>query len=195
MKEIVFRTWNLDLFCGLYESYLYNSDTDYYLSELLNDGQNCDISYSWDDFKNVAGESCVSSILNELYNHNVIRDIDYIGIDSPRYYNFDTDRVVMKVHYNFISLIKYCKYKHSENFKKYLKDNFTSYSGFISFITHSFTEFFSKDYFYNELEKCIQVMLEFYLVNEINLGSHMNNMYDDCQEWLLNNVRFLEKQI
>lgn len=189
---IDFALRNIKLFCGLYESPLYNSETDYHLAMCLNEGEACNIEYDWGSFKETSGRGCVDSLNNELYSHDVITNIKYIDMISPKYHNYDTDRVVVECSYNFISLVKYCKHKHTQEFKQYLKNNFTSCDGFISSTTNSIDEFFSKDYFYNKPEECIQAMIEFYLTKEINLESHMYNMHNSCQEWLIDNTTVLQ---
>ena len=176
------------IFCGLYESTLYNSDTDYYLAESLGGSLGDEVEYDFNAFKQVAGKACVDSLERELYSHDVIIDMSYAGINSPKYYNYDTDRVLINVDYNFIALVKYCRHTHADKFNQYLKDSFTSYSGYISFVPNSMIEFFSKDWYESHKDMAVDVMIEFYLINEIDTDNHLQNMYDACQEWLYGNA-------
>ena len=110
MSTITLMNNDQRIFCGLYESTLYNSDTDYYLAEALADDnldlKNAEVDYDFNEFTKATGEACVDSLNDELYSHDVITNMDYVGMHSPRYYNYDTDRVLIDVDYNFIKLVK-----------------------------------------------------------------------------------------
>lgn len=196
MPTARFMNDNLRIFPGLYESVLYNSDTDYYLARLLVEDNSdrvdltsAEVDYDFQEFNQVAGRSCVDSLNNELYSHDVIIDMRYIDISSPTYYNYTTDKVIIDVDYNFIALVKYCRHTNKDKFNQYLKDNYTSYDGFISFIENSIEGFFLRDWFNSNKDMAIQVMIEFYLTNEIDLDAHLNNMNETCEEWLICNAK------
>ena len=66
MSTITLMNNDQRIFCGLYESVLYNSDTDYYLAQYLAednldgiDLKNAEVDYDFNEFKQVAGEACV----------------------------------------------------------------------------------------------------------------------------------------
>ena len=192
MARITLMNNDQRIFCGLYESTLHNSDTDYYLAQYLADDnldgidlKNAEVDYDFNEFTKVAGEACVDSLNQELYAHDVITNMDYVGMHLPRYYNYDTDRVLIDIDYNFIALVKYCRHTNKDKFNQYLKDNYTSYDGYISFVENSVDGFFSKDWFNSHKNMAVQVMIEFYLISEIDLDAHLRNMYEACQEWLI----------
>ena len=188
MTTIRFANDNLEIFPGLYESELYNSDTDYLLAEALGASQGEEVIYDFDEFQTIAGKACVDSLNEKLDSHDVIIDMRYIGIDSPAYYNCTTDKVIIDIDYNFIALVKYCKHTKQKKFNKYLIDNYTSYSGYVSFIENSVDEFFVNSWFNSHKNIAIQVMIEFYLINEVYLDAHLYSMYEACQEWLHSNA-------
>ena len=197
MSTITLMNNDKQIFCGLYESTLYNSDTDYYLAEALADEDTPDkveVDYDFNEFTKVAGEACVDSLNDELYSHDVIIDMNYAGMHSPRYYNYETDKVLIDVDYNFIALVKYCRHTNKDKFNQYLKDNYTSYDGFISFVENSVEGFFEKDWFNSHKNMAVQVMIEFYLTNEIDLDLHLQNMYEACQEWLMCNAELKQAE-
>ena len=197
MSTITLMNNDKQIFCGLYESILYNSDTDYYLAEVLADEDTPDkveVDYDFNEFTKVAGEACVDSLNDELYSHDVIIDMNYAGMHSPRYYNYETDKVLIDVDYNFIALVKYCRHTNKDKFNQYLKDNYTSYDGFISFVENSVEGFFEKDWFNSHKNMAVQVMIEFYLTNEIDLDVHLQNMYEACQEWLICNAELKQAE-
>ena len=201
MNKITLMNNDQRIFCGLYESTLYNSDTDYYLAQFLAednsddiDLNNAEVDYDFNEFKQVAGEACVESLNDELYEHDVITNMDYVGMSSPRYYNYSTDKVLIDVDYNFISLVKYCRHTNKDKFNQYLKNNYTSYDGFISFVENSVEEFFARDWFNSHKNMAIQVMIEFYLTSEIDMDAHLQNMYEACQEWLICNAELKQAE-
>lgn len=191
MAKIQMMIDNLNLFTGLYESVLYNSDTDYYIAENIGGKLGDEVEYNFEKFTDIAGMACVDSLNGELYSDEVITGMEYLGIHSPKYYNYDTDSVIMEIEYNFIKLVKYCKYTNREHFNKYLKDNYTSYSGYTSFVENSINKFFAKNWFNSHKDIAISVMLEFYLCNEINLENHLQNMFETCHNWLLCNAQLV----
>ena len=194
MAKITLMNNDLRIFQGLYESTLYNSDTDYYLAQTLGGSLGDEVDYDFDEFKQVAGKACVNSLEDELYSHDVITNMDYAGMSSPRYYNYDTDRVLIDIDYNFIALVKYCKHTNRDKFNQYLKDNYTSYSGYISFVENSVSKFFLKDWFNSHKNMAVQVMIEFYLSSEIDMDAHLQNMYEACQEWLICNAELKQAE-
>lgn len=194
MAKIQIMIDNLKLFMGLYASVLHDSDTDYYLAESLGGSLGDEVDYDFDEFKNNAGKACVDSLEQELYSHDVITNMDYISIHSPKYYNYDTDALLMEVDYNFIKLVKYCKHTNCEKFNQYLKDNYTSCDGYISFIENNVNDFFLKDWFFSHRNMAVDVMIEFYLTQEIDLDAHMENMYEACQEWLCTNAKLVQAE-
>ena len=197
MSTITLMNNDQRIFCGLYESTLYNSDTDYYLAQYLADEDtpdNVEVDYDFNKFAKAAGEACVESLEKELYSHDVITDMSYAGMHSPRYYNYETDRVIININYNFIKLVKYCRHTNKDKFNQYLKDNYTSYDGFISFVENSVEGFFTKDWFNSHKNMAIQVMIEFYLTSEIDTDLHLQNMYEACQEWLMCNAELKQAE-
>lgn len=189
MTAARFTNDDLRIFPGLYESELYNPDTDYLLVETLGSSQGEEVIYDFDEFKEAAGEACVDSLNENLYSHDVIIDMRYMGIDSPAYYNYTTDKVIIDIDYNFIALVKYCKYTKCKEFNKYLKNNYTSCSGYVSFIENSVDKFFVNSWFNSHKNIATQVMIEFYLINELDLETHLCDMCEACQEWLYSNAK------
>ena len=89
MSKITLMNNDLRIFQGLYESTLYNSDTDYYLAHTLADDnldgidlKNTEVDYDFQEFKQVAGKACVNSLEDELYSHDVITNMDYVGLTN-----------------------------------------------------------------------------------------------------------------
>ena len=167
MKNFIFANDTLQVFEGFYESNLLNSNTEYYLNEMLQDEEHPE-EYEI-DFQEYKQEVALLHVekLNDycvLYNHdNIIKSIKLHSVDSPKYYNFETDRLVLSIDFNLTLLKKYIK-DNKEDFKVFLKEKYTSYDGYISFIPNHYSDFMEQ---YNRNEDknlLINVMLEYFML-------------------------------
>lgn len=163
MKSIV-REIGSHKFPGFYESiFCYSDEFIDMESEIANElGMDADlVHYEYDDFKeyqiNVCKEfmSFYVEAIHDLLPLDItehkdfkldIIDKDEIIIISPKYYNYSTDHCYCNIETNrtTLELIK----KHTLNLdsaKQYIIDNFTSYDGFISFISNDITYWKSLD--------------------------------------------------
>jgi hypothetical protein len=62
---------------------------------------------------------------------------------SPNYYNFSTDNAELLIEFDDAKVLAYIK-RNLPKFKEYLKDTFTSYSGFMSFVPNNWPEFWAE---------------------------------------------------
>lgn len=85
----------------------------------------------------------------------------FVCVHSPRFYNFETDKLEIEVDFDEKKLEEYCLKQKREEFQIYLNDNFTSYSSFISFVPTNIPEFLESKYKWD-------VMIEFYLLDNVN---------------------------
>ena len=187
-----YNNWSTRIFGGFYESNLYNSDTLYYLTqndrgEYLKDNQEYDID-NWEAFtKEVAG-SAVYELLESLPSNDVIQDMKLKSLYSPKYHNYETDSLIIDTKLNLRKLKTFCFKTYRNEFDKYLHDNFTSYDGFISFVSHNINGFM-EDYKQPCHDREINVMIEFYLLYCIYEGfnfsgetSYHYNLYESANE-------------
>jgi hypothetical protein len=137
MKTI--NTW-LPIFTGFYNTlFEYNNETQ--LIEDYNSENGTDLSY--DDFewnystyhKEVA-EKCTSVIEDLLKENNIVSSIKFEDIHSPRQYNFSNDSINVEITVDSKEVYKFVS-EHLEEFESYIKEHFTSYSGFISFFSNN----------------------------------------------------------
>lgn len=169
MTETVIMT-NVDCsyFEGFYESLLYNSDTEYYFNQEREEGKpECELK-DFAGFSEAVAKHAVYEIVSELrFNDTPLKSIDYVGIDSPQYYNFTTDKLKMKVKYDSKSLKSYMR-KHESEFADYLYDHFTSYDGFISFVANNPHEFYLQmQEGESERQRGLEIMIDFIIQNEL----------------------------
>lgn len=186
MKNFIYENWSTDIFDGFYESMLYNSDSLYYITEdepKLKEGYIYDINYK--EFTNDVAKNAVSLLWNDL-NEDIIKSMKFYKLWSPSAYNFATDRLQIKIDLDLNKLKSYCFKTHSFKFNKYLKDNFTSYDGFCSFVSNNISDF--KYQYYDDKTRCIAVMIEFYILNNININSYKENLYEYAIECLYGNL-------
>lgn len=111
----------------------------------------------------------------EMFGDKFELDLEFIEMTSPREYNFSTDRVFAKIPKEQIDKIRKEVEAH-EKWGEYIKERFTSRSGFMSFYSEdSKDEEWTKDV----LDECqYRVVLEFWLEN-ISLET------DEWELWLM----------
>jgi len=177
----------LPIFQGFYgthfESDIAEENVMYNLEE---DGENAkyqDIEFDYVDYRNRVAEKCISSIWNELKSNDLDIDIEFDAVYSPRFYNFENDVIncTYKVsNEDFEKIVKYCE-TNIEEFTEYLKENYSSYSGFHSFFDTEpniwFRLYLDEDN--NKFQRAFAGILKFLLENE---GYTIDEMYNDAQE-------------
>lgn len=148
-------------FCGFYESPLYNSDTlycevhdednlEYYKGRFDDDTlteDDLDI-----DFKAYKTDCCkvyIDAFYNSMDCPDFIESMEFVELSSPRYYNFETDRLFAKVTLseNWRDKVKEFMDENKEWLTDRIAAEWTSRDGFLSYIDNTY------DYWYNELQK------------------------------------------
>lgn len=146
----------LPFFPGFYESPLYNSDMDYHLMRaLVSDDDRLprelfkewvessrsgysELKCRWQDYQDAVAKRYCEVVEEYFCDNRVINDgvqLDYSHIWSPKYYNFETDRLYCKMIVNAPEAIRYCA-DHAEAFEEYLTERFKARDGFISFMSY-----------------------------------------------------------
>ena len=195
--KINYTNWSTKIFEGFYESALFNSDSEYYLSENLESPHEIK---DFDKFQNTVGKRIADEVYYPCFceEDSVVTDLDFVGIDSPRYYNFTTDKIILDVEVDLKKLEDFCFTDNGDDFNKYLEDNFTSYDGFHSFVKNNRVGFYL-DYKNDESEKerCLNVMLEYYFTKRIlseDEESFKVQMYEIASEELYLQAEPVDKQ-
>lgn len=175
-------------FEGFYESIYYHSGMEYDYNNLMDDelmpkGKH----YELTRFKQYQRDLCKEWIdlvkyQLETATGNVIKRIGVrkFRLDSPKEYNFETDKLVVKIEFNKRALEEWCLESKPDKFNEYLKENYSSYDGFTSFTPNSIGEFKQK-YFKEyktfkerEYNNLFNIMLEFYLNCQIDFELDVN---------------------
>ena len=173
---------------------------DYTIDEDYKEGYiNYNSETYWDNFDNkkyktklfkLSNEYLIDYIKQELTDLNIgILDIECIGIHSPQYYNFSTDSLNydLSVSDNFnhilINLINNLDSKDTNSLSKFLKDNFTSRDGFMSFTDNNIPDLINSINDFEDRE--ISAFLTWYLKGKdiININNWSEFLYENIQSY------------
>lgn len=162
---------NLAIMEGFYESHLYNSDTEYWLNENIKDGMRDNgqkhVEYGIKDFKGFMNKVC-ERITDELIEPLLTEDkdicdkVEFKGVSSPSYYNFETDKLSLSLNID-LELLRdriLADEKLRNGFDRYLREKYTSYSGFCSFVENNIEDYFNE-------WRYLDVMVDYYLLTKI----------------------------
>lgn len=161
--KYLYQNWSTAIFMGFYESELFNSDTEYYLNDYLQDEEHPQTyEIDFEPYTQAISEYATELLKDFCINDdNIIKSMKYKTLYSPQYYNFDTDRLNIDIDVNLTKLKSYIK-KNKSDFDLYLHENFTSYDGFMSFIENNYRDFIIQ--YQDDKNRCINVMLEYYIL-------------------------------
>jgi hypothetical protein len=173
---------------------------DYTIDEDYKEGYiNYDSRTYWDNFDNnkyktklfkLSNEYLIDNIKQQLTDLNIgILDIECIGIHSPKYYNFSTDSLNydLSVSDNFnhilIDIINNLDDNDTNSLSKFLKDNFTSRDGFMSFTDNNITDLINSINDFEDRE--ISAFLTWYLKGKdiINTNNWSEFLYENIQSY------------
>lgn len=167
--QILYTNTSLDIFEGFYNSLL--SDFNFETEPEAPKGFYYDVR----DFKSYmqeVGAMWTDYLKTALQSQNIIKRVRFVGIDSPREYNFRTDRIELKIDFNSRKLREYCYKLHAAEFNEYLRDHWSSRPGFVSFVANNLNDF--------KQNENLEILIEFYLLNTIDF----QELNDDLNEYL-----------
>lgn len=199
IKTLKYINWDTRIFFGFYESVLYNSD---WLSDLsdndseLQDNQYYDFyddeqgNYTYGQYEQAVAEKCAGALFGCLVqgSSDIIKDIQFVALHSPRFYNFETDKIECNVSVDWDKLLVYVQ-EHRDDFAQYLQDNFTSGSGFTSFVPNNYSEFF--DCLQDDFERLSQVLIEFYILQCLDYDMYFDECVDIASETIWQYVKVI----
>lgn len=128
----------LPVFTGFYGT-IFEADEE----PMIEDGYTYD-NYKWDykGYNEAIGKRCTNTVSEWLKESGFQMVLKFDGIYSPREYNFTNDSINVDYVVSDYCLAKIRAFLHSNKpmFEKYLKDNFSSRSGFYSFYSNEMNE-------------------------------------------------------
>ena len=154
-------------FCGFYESFI-SDDIDYQIGQQIEwDSDIYDLNESeqqilWDSYLSVNRSYFYNQIAEDytnFYIDNLNAKLNYAYPDkgftlkatykcfeSPKEYNFSTDRIFIEIEENHaVDFIKFIVKNYQKELEKKIEDRFRSRSGFISFYKNSI-DLWTKDF-------------------------------------------------
>ena len=151
IKNLAVETW-LPLFNGFYNTNFDMDDSDieneiYEINRQRSENGLEHIEYDDMDIdyeqyqKDVVIYAC-SKVEDFLRDLGIDTEVKFQGIDSPKEYNFrnDSGNVLINIDKKNVKVLINLIYKNMDDIEQYLKDNYTSCSGFISSYPNSFVE-------------------------------------------------------
>ena len=174
---------NFPLFEGFYNSYLdlsENIEVGEGESYLMNEEQFDEID--WSKINENVSKFYLNYFKDELsdfFKSIGVLSLEFIKVDSPKYYNYSTDKLVCNIKINKVVFVNELRKYNFDNWEQFLKDNFTSHSGFISFYPNNpnkWTELINEKI--EDDNVIIETLLQFYL--------EQNEEFEDLKENLLN---------
>lgn len=164
--QVQYSNWSTRIFEGFYESNLFNSDTEYYLNQCLQDDEHPEeYEIDFPAYTQDVARETVNILEDYCINEDgIIKSMTFAELYSPRYYNYETDKLIIDMDVDIVKLEQYIK-ENKEDFNQYLRDNFTSRSGFWSFIEDNYPAFLIQRK--EEQDRTLQVMIEYYILLHI----------------------------
>lgn len=182
---------------GMYESPLDSNYTldPYIIEEDLKEGYiffNPDVfSYF---FNNDAYVKTVRDLAEEYLTDietKLFKIVEVGEIYSPKYYNFSTDNLEFTVEYNKTKIINFA-HNTAKSFNKFLKENYTSYDGFLSYTSNNFNDWLKG--FNNDNEQEIGAILRF-ILEVSNSENHHDSFYQFAFESILFYTDYIDNDL
>ena len=147
---------HIQAFEGFYESRWSPNDDIYWECEEEGIEEDVDFTFNYSEYKKDVCETYTKvwqDMLQEYIHEDI--ELEFTGISSPRYYNYETDKCEAIVKFTqeakdaFMAKVQ----QHREKLTEWIKENHTSYDGFSSFLENDVNEWtehrlFSDNEFY-----------------------------------------------
>lgn len=178
---------NFPLFEGFYNSYLD-------LSENIEVGDGEEFCMNEEQFNEIDWKATNNNVskfyleyikdeLKDFFNEIGVINLDFVKVDSPKYYNFTTDKLVCNIEVNKNKFITELQKYSFEAWEQFLEDNFTSYDGFISFYPNDpneWTELIEEKFDTDNV--IIETLLQFYLEQNEEFVEIKENLFTNIFE-------------
>jgi hypothetical protein len=193
MSIIQYTNQDPKVFCGFYETELYDSDSLINLFYGSTVPENYEVDFtSFRDYMNAIGKLYTDELESELLKSDIVDRFDFVGIKSPAFYNFETDKLIIRADVDLRRLKQFVFQEHREEFGQYLKEHYTTRDGFFSFMENNVADFqerlavlMDESARYPEYESAhieadlhLSIMLDFLIISEVDLDSVMDTVLD-----------------
>ncbi len=141
------------------------------------------------DLANLHGE-----VINDVLPCGGVKSVEVLGTTSPREYNFATDQVDLGIEVDLPKLREYITANESE-FEAFVKEHFTSRSGFWSYTPDNLRDFYgavegTSEEYDSEIDrdKCVAIMAGWYLSREaLTEEEYLDQMFDKVSDIMWDN--------
>lgn len=171
---------------GFYESVLFNSDMEYEINQSNQlDCESEDMDYvkrEVKDFKGYCNDVCkeiTDGLLEPILtkDEEICDSVEFDSLSSPRYYNFTTDKLNLKLNID-LELLRDMILSNEDmkqGFDDYLKTCYSSRSGFCSFVANNIKDYFDK-------WEYLDVMIDYYILTFIYDTNFVVEAMEKCYE-------------
>lgn len=196
----------LPFFCGFYESPLYNCDTLYwettedemeYWRDRFDDETLTadDLDIDFPRFK----EECAKAYMDVFFNNadcpDFIKSMEFSEIVSPRYYNFETDKLYVNVEFeeDWRDKVKTFMDENKEWLTERIKEEWSSRDGFCSFMDNTYEGWYEELQKDDADERYIGVMIG-YIMELVNKDIYDDLITDTLEDFYVSEYIFNTKE-
>lgn len=171
MKHIKKIDTYLPIFSGFYGTWFGDTDAmeenelDHWSEETGKELKYEDINWNYKQYHEDISDACCDIIeewLNEVFTGVKIK---FQALISPQFYNFSNDSINCEITIDYVELLKYLSDNY-EAFRDYIKDEYTSRSGFISSYSNDAEEWVNSLKYNEDHSHILGACLNFVLLNE-----------------------------
>jgi hypothetical protein len=153
-----------------YDMCIYNIEEDRQEKGIIQKFDSDKIEIDYKSYCNDMSINAVQTIGEPLLDMNLIVSVEFENLYSPREYNFETDSInciYSITEENKKNILEYIK-NNIDEFETYIKDRYTSRSGFMSFYSNDFRQWIKEFESWNmeKIDHKFSSVLEFILLNE-----------------------------
>lgn len=160
--------------CEDNEIYNHNQEND---TDLSYD----DFNWDYDDYRERVASAFVESFEREF--KDVVPDvqINFQSVVGPKEYNFSNDSINIEVEMNFLKFMTMVGHN-KENIREYIRDKYTSRSGFISWHSNDVDDWCNPDYVMEKPEHRIGALMEALAAHHLDTDDHI--YWADSEMWI-----------
>lgn len=114
--------------------------------------------------------------------------------EIPKEYNFETDEINFTLSFDD-SVLDKIKEKLDDEFFDYIKKNFSSYSGFISFYPVEKTKFYNALEGNGRIDLAIAMIVLYQIEKEFKLSNYQEAYLEDVREYASENGYFIDEEV
>lgn len=145
--------------------------------------------FDYEDYKVRVAKSLCGLVEEKLNGVSVTTEITFKEVESPTYYNYTTDKIIVNYNISWIDVLtKIIEFEYE--FEKFIKKQYTSCDGFISAHSNNYKNWLNQEQF----EEMTHIYLEFILIQEGFDREDLYEQYTDSNRQYLSSKLIPELQ-